>query len=68
MSLANIFVTLLGAYFLIGLLFGAWFVFKGVSRVDAGMTEAKWNLRLLLLPGAMAFWPLLLRKYLNAKK
>lgn len=67
MFIAPIFVNVLYAYLLIGLLFGLWFVFAGVHRVDAGMVGAKWNLRLLLLPGAMVFWVFLLVKYLKAK-
>lgn len=61
----QLFVYLFYAYLLIGLVFGLWFVFKGVQQIDSGMEGAKWNLRLLLLPGSIALWVILLRKYLK---
>ncbi|MBV6652865.1 MAG: hypothetical protein KI786_03865 [Mameliella sp.] len=65
MVIAQIFVYAFYAYTLIGLAFGIWFVFKGISKVDAGMNGSNWKLRLLLLPGTIGLWPLMLRKYLN---
>ncbi len=66
MSLLSSFVYLFYAYLFIGLVFALWFVFRGVQKVDAGMEGASWKLRLLLLPGAMAFWMVLLIKYVKA--
>ena len=68
MQIAQIFVYAFYLYLLIGLLFGIWFVFKGVQKIDAGMEGAKWNLRLLLLPGSIALWFVLLRKYWNRNR
>ncbi|TAE47836.1 MAG: hypothetical protein EAZ89_16765 [Bacteroidetes bacterium] len=61
MFFAYLFVYLLYAYLAAGLAFALWFVFRG----DADMAEASWKLRLLLIPGTMALWPVLLRKYLK---
>ncbi len=66
MSLISIAIYIFYAYLLIGLGFAIWFVFSGVHRVDAGMRESTWKLRLLLLPGAMALWVFLLPKYLKS--
>lgn len=54
----------LGAYAAVGLLFGVAFVARGVDRIDAGAHGAGWGFRLIVLPGAVAFWPLLLRRWL----
>ena len=59
MWLAQIIVGFAAIYTIIGLLFAFWFVSRGLGRVDAGAQTASWGLRLLLLPGAAAFWPLL---------
>lgn len=64
MVLAQIFVYSLYAYLGIGLLFGLWFVFRSVTQLDTGMEGASWRLRLLLLPGSVALWPILIRKLL----
>jgi len=60
--MATIFAYLFYAYLLIGLLFGLWFVFKGVGKLDAASTSAGWGLRLLWLPGSIAMWPILIQK------
>ena len=41
----------------VGFLFGVAFVAFGVQRVDPASVGAKWGVRLLLIPGAMIFWP-----------
>ncbi|MFT5168689.1 MAG: hypothetical protein ACI8P3_003934 [Saprospiraceae bacterium] len=56
-------VTVFYAYIGLGLLFGLWFIFKGVYKVDTGTNGTSLGLRFLLLPGAIALWPILLRKY-----
>jgi hypothetical protein len=62
MFAAQIFVALLFAYAAAGLLFAAWFLVRGVGRLDEGMALANWKVRILLLPGSIAFWPVLLKK------
>ena len=68
MSIASIFVNLFYIYLLIGLVFAIWFVNRGAAKIDQGVKEANWKLRLLLLPGSAALWPILLRKVLNSGK
>ncbi len=60
------FVALLAAYAVAGLVFALAFVVSGVQRVDAGARSATWGFRLLILPGAAAFWPLLLMRWWRA--
>ncbi|MGQ0552942.1 MAG: hypothetical protein ACT4PU_06955 [Planctomycetota bacterium] len=60
------FVAVLAAYALAGLVFALVFVAIGVQRVDAGARSATWGFRLLILPGAAAFWPLLLMRWWRA--
>lgn len=67
MSITALLLLVFYLYLLVGLLFALWFVFKGVQKLDSGMDGAKWNLRLLLLPGAVLLWPVLIRKYLKNK-
>jgi hypothetical protein len=60
-------VWALTAYAAIGLGFGVAFVTAGVSRLDARAAGAGWGFRLLILPGAALFWPLLATRWLRAK-
>lgn len=63
-----ILVNLFLLYLLLGFLFAIAFVIKGVQKVDPVAVDTKWKFRLLILPGAMAFWPLLLKRWLKAKQ
>ena len=54
-------------YFVVGLCFGVYFFLKGAGKIDSLIKESKWTVRLLLLPGAIVTWPLLLSKLLISK-
>ncbi len=66
--MAEVIVSIFYSYFIFGFLFGLWFIFKGVQKLDDGMEGAKIGLRLLLLLGTIALWPLMARKYAKRKK
>lgn len=68
MEIVQILVWILYAYLLIGLIVGSWVVFAGITRIDPNMKESSWRTRLILLPGTVALWPVLLRKYLNTQQ
>ena len=56
-------VTALEIYVLLGLLFALLFVTRGVQRVDTQAHNAPLGFRLIIIPGAVALWPLLLRRW-----
>ena len=62
----NIFLWILGVYFLVGLLFGIFFLFKA-PKIDALMADTKKKVRVLLLPGIIATWPFLITKLFKSK-
>ena len=57
---------LVAAYAAAGLVFAVAFVSLGAPRVDSQAVGASFWFRLLIFPGAAAFWPLLLRIWLRA--
>lgn len=61
--LASLLVGLFTGYASLGLLFGAAFVWRGVDAVDPMARGASWGFRLLVLPGSVVFWPLLLVRW-----
>ena len=65
MQLAIIILLLAAAYLLMGLLFVIPFVIKGVTRIDEGASGSGWGFRLIIIPGTMVFWPLLLKKWVK---
>jgi hypothetical protein len=63
--IATAFLILLGLYLACGFLFAVPFVLSGANRIDPHAAKGSWGFRLLIIPGAMAFWPLLLRRWLK---
>lgn len=59
MALAAWFTRLLGLYLGCGLVFAVPFVWRWVGRLDPLAGEGTRGFRLLILPGAVALWPLL---------
>jgi len=53
------------AYAAMGLLFAFAFVFAGVQKIDTQAEGASVGFRLLILPGAAAFWPMLMRQWVK---
>lgn len=59
MLIAQIIVWLLGLYALCGVLFAAFFVTRGVMRIDPAAHQTSWGFRVLIVPGVIALWPML---------
>ncbi|MBI1392826.1 MAG: hypothetical protein GC152_08815 [Alphaproteobacteria bacterium] len=57
-----------GAYLLVGVIVGGFYLLVGARRLDAAADGASAWFRLIALPGAAAVWPLLaLRQIAGAK-
>ena len=52
-----------GIYLAIGVVFGIAFVLRGAGRIDPSARNGTWGFRVLILPGAMALWPLLAKRW-----
>ena len=63
----NIILAVLGMYFLIGILFGLYFLFKGATKIDPLMKDTKKKVRILLFPGVVATWPFLIKWLFKSK-
>ena len=66
MQLAEIFVDALAAYALIGSVFAAAFVTRGIHQIDPVAEHAPWGFRLIVVPGVVALWPLLWMRWFKA--
>lgn len=54
-------------YLALGLLFALPFATRWAGRLDPAAAVGSWGFRLLILPGAMLLWPLLLYRVLRAR-
>jgi hypothetical protein len=56
-----------GLYLIIGILFAIPFLTKWIVLLDESAEGTSFIFRLLLIPGSIIFWPVLLRKYLRIR-
>ena len=64
-TLANWIVGLLGVYLAVGIVFAVPFLVKGVGKIDPVAAEGTVGFKLIIVPGVMALWPLLARRWLT---
>jgi len=63
--IATVLLIALAIYLACGLVFAIPFTLMGVKRIDPHAAHGSWGFRLLIIPGTMVFWPLLLKRWLN---
>ena len=66
--IAAAFLILFGSYLACGLVVAIPFAFVGVGKIDPHAAHGSWGFRLLIIPGSIAFWPLLLKRWLHGVK
>lgn len=61
-------LLLAGCYAGLGLVFAAAFHATGLRRLDPKAHEAGWGFRLIITPGVVALWPVLLALWVKRKR
>jgi len=64
----EIILILVLVYLLLGVLFVLPFLLKGLTKVDTGAHGGSIGFKLIIIPGVIVFWPVLLRKWIKAGK
>jgi len=65
--MVTIILVVVAIYLTIGFVFAIPFVIKGVHKVDEVAHGGSIGFRIIIIPGTMVFWPLLLKKWIKAK-
>jgi len=63
--IAAAFLAALGIYLACGLVFAMAFAAAGAKRIDPRAAAGTRGFRLLIIPGVMALWPLLLKRWMS---
>ncbi len=66
-AIAILFVYALYVYTALGVGFAIAFVTVGVKRIDSQAIGSSVGFRVLIFPGSVAFWPLLLHRWITGK-
>ena len=64
-AIARVFLGLVAGYAALGLVFALAFALVGAGRLDPNARHGSPGFRLLIVPGATALWPILLRRWLR---
>ena len=66
--MVEITLIVVAVYLLLGILFVIPFLLKGITKVDEGAHGGTIGFKIIIIPGVIVFWPLLLKKWMNAGK
>jgi len=66
--LVSIILMAAALYLIAGVLFSILFLSKGIEKIDATAHGSSWGFRLIILPGTIVLWPVLLNKWIKEKK
>lgn len=65
MSLPDVLLLILASYLGLGLLFSIPFLIVGVGKIDPTASKGSWGFRIMILPGSIALWPLLISRWIR---
>jgi len=63
----EILLLLIALYLFLGFIFAIAFLIKGIDLVDEGAHGSTFGFKLIIIPGVIVFWPVLMKKWLIAK-
>jgi len=67
-SIAQLVIVIVKGYLMCGLAFAIPFLLFGIHRVDHSAKDSTMPFKLMVLPGTMLFWPLLLTRLIRGKE
>lgn len=68
MTMVAIILLMAAAYLAAGIVFTIPFITRGITRIDEGAAGSGLGFRLIIIPGVIVFWPVLLKKWLTIKR
>ena len=65
--MAEILLIIVAIYLVLGVLFVFPFLMKGLNTVDEGANGSTIGFKIIIIPGVIVFWPVLLSKWTKKK-
>ena len=63
--MAEIILILAAIYLLLGVFFVIPFLMKGLNKIDEGANGSTVGFKIIIIPGVIVFWPVLLSKWMK---
>ena len=67
-TIISLLLIAIATYLLAGMVFTIFFQAKGLSKIDDGVHGSSVGFRIIIIPGCIVFWFVLMKKWINAKK
>ena len=64
--MAEILLIIAAIYLALGVLFVIPFLMKGLTKVDEGAQGSTIGFKIIIIPGVIVFWPVLLSKWMKS--
>ena len=61
----DVLLSTMAFYLLFGVLFSVYFYARAGIKIDQGVKDTPWHFKLMIFPGVVLFWVVLLRKFLK---
>ncbi len=68
MTIVEIILIVVAVYLGLGVLFVIPFLVKGLTKVDEGAKGGTIGFKIIIIPGVIVFWPMMLHKWTNANQ
>ncbi len=65
--IVDLFLWFLMVYLSVGILFSIYFLAKGAAVLDEGARNTPWHFKVIIIPGTILLWLMLLMKILKKK-
>jgi hypothetical protein len=66
--MVEVVLIIVAIYLLLGVLFVFPFLMKGLTKVDEGAHGGTIGFKIIIIPGVIVLWPVLLRKWIKTDK
>jgi hypothetical protein len=67
-NMIEILLIIVAVYLLVGVLFVIPFLMKGLNKVDQGAHGSTIGFKIIIIPGVIVFWPVLLSKWMKGTR
>ena len=68
MAAIEIILIIVVVYLALGVLFLIPFLIKGITKVDDGARGSNIGFKIIIIPGVVVFWPVLLSKWIKTNR
>ncbi len=62
----DILLGVMATYMVLGLVFSIYFYLKGAAKIDDGTKDTPWHFKVIIFPGVVLFWSILLLKLVRS--